>query len=192
MGADSRMYPAPWKTIGGFVPHDWPTFAGEKTLSDMAQSVCAACGINDGDDLVGASLGGMVACEITKIRRISRLFLVGSALRKEEVSGILSRVHPLAQFAPIGWLQFSADKIPCELTQMFAKSDASFIRAMCAAIFDWGGLGLTTTKVIRIHGRRDLVISPPPQVDLLLDGGHLIAMTHAEECAGFIRADKSL
>lgn len=31
------------------------------------------------------------------------------------------------------------------------------------------------------------VIPPPADVDLLLDAGHLIAMTHAAECAAFLR-----
>ena len=69
---------------------------------------------------------------------------------------------------------------------MFAESDPEFVRAMCTAIFQWDGLGETNTKVFRLHGRHDLVIPPPPRVDLLLEGGHLVAMTHAEECAEFV------
>jgi hypothetical protein len=40
--------------------------------------------------------------------------------------------------------------------------------------------------MIRIHGRNDLVILPPKRADLLLNGGHLIAMTHAKECVAFL------
>lgn len=187
MGADERMYLQAWCRIDGFVVHSWPQYAGEQSLTAVAQKLCIAHGIKDGDDLVGTSLGGMVACEITKLRKIARLFLVGSAQQKEEINGLLQALHPLAQVAPISWLQFSAEKVPSELTQMFSESDPAFIRAMCRAIFDWEGLGETTTKVYRIHGRRDVVIPPPRQADLLLEGGHLIAMTHAEECAEFVR-----
>lgn len=74
----------------------------------------------------------------------------------------------------------------------FAGADTSFIRAMCAAIFKWEGLGQTTTQVLRIHGKHDLVIPPPSAVDLLLDGGHLISMTRAAECVDFIRANNRL
>ena len=77
-----------------------------------------------------------------------------------------------------------------ELAQMFAGIEASFVRAMCSAIFQWDGLGVTSTKVFRIHGKHDLVIPVPEQVDLLLDGGHLVSMTHAEECAAFIGANQ--
>ena len=42
--------------------------------------MCESCQIKDGDYLIGASLGGMVACEITKFRKIPRLYLIGSAV----------------------------------------------------------------------------------------------------------------
>jgi len=158
-------------------------------LSEIARSMCDSCQIKDGDDLVGASLGGMVACEITKIRKIRRLFLVGSAVRKEEINTLLMALHPLAQITPIDWLRISAGKIPSELAQMFTNSEPAFIRAMCFAIFKWEGLGQSETKVFRLHGRHDLVILPPKTVDLLIDGGHLISMSHAKECTEFVTAD---
>jgi hypothetical protein len=60
-------------------------------------------------------------------------------------------------------------------------------RAMCLAIFTWEGLGVSDTSVFRIHGKHDLVIPCPPKVDLLLDGGHLVAITHARDCVEFVR-----
>jgi len=189
MGADKRMFPSPWPELTGFVAHDWIRHSGEKTLADVARSMCAACDIRDGDTLVGASLGGMVACEITKIRKIQTLHLVGSATHKEEVSAILSALHPLAQVAPIDWLRLLAGKIPLEAAQMFGSVEASFVRAMCEAIFQWEGLVATETetRVFRIHGANDHVIPPPARADLLLDGGHLISMTHAPQCVEFIK-----
>jgi len=189
MGADRRMYPAPWSTLPEFMAHDWVRHSGEKSLAEVARSMCEASGIRDGDILVGSSLGGMVACEMTKIRRIPALYLIGSATRKEEVNAILAAIHPLARAAPIDWLQLSARKIPGEFAQMFSGIEASFVRAMCSAIFRWDGLGVSGTKVYRIHGKHDLVIPPPPGVDLLLDGGHLISISHAHDCVEFIRAN---
>jgi len=128
-----------------------------------------------------------VACEITKIRKIETLYLVGSATRKTEISTVLSTLHPLINIAPIEWLRFSAGKIPSELTQMFSETESQFIRAMCSAIFEWQGLLDSATKVYRIHGNKDLIIPAPDKVDLMIDGGHLISMTHAKQCVEFIR-----
>src|SRR5689334_3469177 len=152
MGADRRMYPLPWETLPDFRAHDWVRYQGERSLAEVARAMCNARGVQDGDILVGSSLGGMVASEITKIRRIPRLYLVGSATTKEEISPLLAAIHPLAQVAPLDWLRLSADKIPTELAQMFTTLETSFVRAMCSAIFEWEGLGTSAAKVFRIHG----------------------------------------
>ncbi len=74
MGADRRMFPEPWETLAGFVPHDWPAYSGERTVADFARTVVETFEIRDGDALIGTSLGGMVACEIAKIRKLRALF----------------------------------------------------------------------------------------------------------------------
>jgi pimeloyl-ACP methyl ester carboxylesterase len=187
MGADERMFPSSWNKLPDFVTHNWKSCFGKKTLPAVAETICTTGAIGDGDSLVGASLGGMVACEITKIRKIKALFLIGSAIHKDEISSILRTLHPLAKVAPFDWLRISAEKIPHQLAQMFADSDPDFIRAMCAAIFDWQGLAETTTKVYRIHGQHDLVIPAPKSADLILKGGHLISISHASNCVQFIQ-----
>ena len=187
MGADRRMFPEPWFSLPNFMAHNWIRHSGEKNLAEVARSMCEAQSIQDGDTLVGCSLGGMVACEITKIRKIPVLYLIGSATCKEEINSLLAILHPLAQVAPIDWLRFSAGKIPHELAQMFSNIEPSFVRTMCSAVFQWDGLGDTDTKIYRIHGKYDLVIPPPKKADLLLEGGHLISMSHADQCVEFIR-----
>lgn len=187
MGADRRMFPPTWSGLPDLVAHDWLRHSGETSLAEVARSSSEAWGIRDGDTLVGCSLGGMVACEIARIREIRALYLVGSATRKEEVSGLLAALHPLVRIAPIDWIVASAGKIPAELTQMFSRSDPAFLRAMAAAVFQWEGMGAVPTRIFRIHGKRDRVIPPPKEADLFLDGGHLISMTHATECVEFVR-----
>jgi pimeloyl-ACP methyl ester carboxylesterase len=187
MGADRRMFPKPWDSLPGFVAHDWPEYSGERTIAETAEKVAKQWLIGDGDMVVGTSLGGIVACEIARIRKLRALVLIGSAVDKDEVNPLLALLHPLAGIAPLEWLKFSAGKIPAELPRMFAGVDAEFMRSMCAAIFRWDGLGTTKVACHRVHGSRDRVIPPPPHVDFLLDGGHLISMTHAEECVKFVR-----
>jgi pimeloyl-ACP methyl ester carboxylesterase len=191
MGADHRMYAPVWSSVPNFIAHDWVRHRGERSLAEVAESMCSTCSIQDGDALIGASLGGMVACEITKIRRIPVVYLVGSAVRKEEVNHLLSLLHPLARIAPIHWMQALSGKVPMELFQIFSDAEASFVRSMCEAVFNWDGLGETNCRIVRIHGRKDLVIPPPETADLFLDGGHLISITHAMECSEFIRRDQA-
>lgn len=187
MGADERMFPSPWNKLPDLFCHNWKCCSNEKSLAAVAETICITGRIKDGDSLIGASLGGMVACEITKIRKIKNLFLIGSAARKEEINSILRILHPLAQVAPLDWLRYSAENVPHELAQMFADANPQFIRAMCFAIFDWNGLDGSSTTTHRIHGKNDLVILPPKNISLLLDGGHLISITHATECVNYIQ-----
>src|SRR5688572_2728523 len=65
MGADHRMFPEPWKTLPGFKAHDWVMTPEIRSVRQLAEVMIEACGIADGDVLIGASLGGIVAGEIT-------------------------------------------------------------------------------------------------------------------------------
>jgi hypothetical protein len=47
---------------------------------------------------------------------------------------------------------------------MFTEAEATFIRTMCRAIFDWDGLGDEHVNFLRIHGKMDQVIPLPEGV----------------------------
>ncbi|HWZ94120.1 MAG TPA: alpha/beta hydrolase, partial [Opitutaceae bacterium] len=186
MGADSEMYSGVWRTLPNCFFIKWPPYKNENSIEKISQRVAEEAEIKDGAILVGSSLGGIVACEIAKLRNLSHLFLVGGAKKKEEINDFLALIHPLADLLPIEFIQMVAGKIPNEVTKMFNRSQAEFIRAMCQAIFEWPGLDDAVFKPARIHGRFDRVIPVPPDAGKIVDGGHLIAMTHRQECVDFI------
>jgi len=187
MGADHSLYAATaWRALADAHFLDWPVHHSETTIAAIAGRVVAEARISDGDVIIGSSLGGIVGCEIARTVSLKSLVLIGSAKNKGEISRLLALLRPLAPLAPVEFVQRSAGKYPNEITQMFCRSEATFIRAMCAAIFDWPGLDESRIKPIRIHGRHDRVIPCPEHVDLLLDGRHLLAMTHSEQCVRFI------
>lgn len=187
MGADRRMFPAPWSSLPGFHAHDWSGHAHASSIPELAASMCRQAQIRDGDILVGASLGGMVALEITRLRRIPAVFLIGSAVHPAEIRSLPTELHPLISIMPIGLASRAAAFFPGELMQMFADSDPVFIRKMCRAIFRWRGTPTASTRIYRVHGRGDRLISPRTPVDRLLDGRHALALSHAAECTSFIR-----
>ncbi len=173
MGADSSMYPGKWRSVQEATFIEWPEYRGESSLREVAVRLVEFYEIDDGSEVVGSSLGGMVACEIARLVHLKRLVLIGSA------------VHPIAQVTPFGLLMKAAGKVPAEIAVMFSHSDERFVRAMIAAIFDWKGC-LSLERPVRIHGRNDMVISAPEDCDLILDAGHLVAMTHATECVEYL------
>jgi pimeloyl-ACP methyl ester carboxylesterase len=192
MGADNRMYSGPWRTLPRTTFLDWPSYHNETTIAQIASRLVDDAKIADGSIVIGSSLGGIVACEIARIRNLKTLVLIGSAINRDEICSLLSVFHPITDFAPLKFLQAAVGKLPGDLTQMFSRADAEFIRAMCRAIFTWDGLQNSTTKLIRIHGRHDRVIPLPKNVDSILDAGHLVAMTHADACTNFLRTKLSL
>ena len=181
MGATSAMYAGAWRSLPDTTFLEWPSdFTGD-SLRDAAEYFVENENISEGDSMIGSSLGGMVACEIAALVDLNHLVLLGSARNREEVSTLLSILHPLIHVTPIDFIQRIAGIVPHDLTQMFEQADPKFIRTMCKAIFDWPGLQVER-EVFRIHGKKDRVIPLPENVDLVLDAGHLIALSHDEAC----------
>ncbi|HEY9249556.1 MAG TPA: alpha/beta hydrolase [Rariglobus sp.] len=189
MGADSGLFTGSWRRLPDAVFVDWPAYSGERTLAEIAARVVGEYDIADESVVVGTSLGGMVACEIARLRRLRRLVLIGSALHPDEINPLLLALRPLARIAPVDLLQWSASSVPDELARMFRRADPAFMRAAIAALSTWAGIDPTLPAPLRIHGKNDRVIPPPRHADLLLDGGHLIVVTHAGLCCDFILAD---
>ncbi len=181
-GADPSMYGGAWRSLRQAAFLDWPAYRGDESIDVIAKRLVLEHDIRDGDSVVGSSLGGIVGCEIDTLVQLAHLVLVGSARTREEINPLLALLHPLLGFLPLRATQQLIGKVPADVCQLYAKADVRFMRAMVHGIFDWCGRPRPRAACLRIHGRHDHVISCPPDADVLLDGGHLIALTHAELC----------
>ncbi len=186
MGANSNMYFGPWRKIGDCRFVDWPPYNQEKSVADLAGRVSKEYQINQDDTLIGSSLGGMVALEIAQLTGIQKVFLIGSAINTREIS-LLSKVSiPFANRPIIRISQWISSLSGKEVQQMYSKSDPNFIFAMSKAILNWQGFKGDPKTVYRIHGKKDHFISCPQDCEAIEKGGHLIAITHAQQCVDFI------
>ena len=133
--------------------------------------------------VIGSSLGGMVALELADLVDAQQVVLIGSALSATEVRPLLRTLIPLAAVTPLGLCRALAGSAPGMLSAMYAEQDPAFIRAAIQAIpgWAWGG----QRPVFRIHGRHDRLIHAQ-HADCWLAGGHLLAMTHADDCVSAI------
>ena len=175
------MYSGAWRKLGNFVFLDWPRGFEGHSVRELAEVIVTENRINAEDAIVGSSLGGIVACEISNLLTLRQVVLIGSATRKEEISSLLVVMHPLVDYAPLEFLKRLSGTVPVEFLQMFSEAEAVFMRKMCRAIFRWGGFN-GRSSILRIHGKKDRVIPLPGDADVVIDGGHLIAMTHPSEC----------
>jgi len=187
MGADERMYPGPWRSLPNAQFLRWPAYAGEESIDAVVWRMVAEYNIVPGSVVIGSSLGGMVGCEIANRMQLSALFLIGSACEPSEVNRILAALHPLANVVPFRQLQSLVGKLPSAYAELFTEADPEFVRSMCHAIFKWNGLQPGVPRPIRLHGTQDLVIPCPDSADLRIEGGHMLSLTHPEECVAFIR-----
>ena len=186
MGANSKMYQGAWLDVNPATCIDWPSYKGEASLSELAERVAAHYRIKDNDTLIGSSMGGMVALEISKLLHLDRVVLVGSAIGVSEMNSLLTLMTPFVDFAPIAFFQKFAGRHDSLFQQMFASSDAVFMRTMCKAISTWDGYPGNLTRLTRIHGEKDKVIKCPRDCHVIKGAGHLVPITHARECVDLI------
>ncbi len=182
MGADSTMYSGPWRDLKNTTFVDWPEYKGEKSLAELSNRVIEKYGISKDDTLAGSSMGGMVALEIAKKMGIEITFLIGSAKTRNEINPLLTLLAPLAKITPLRLSQTLSGSSSGEFGKMVMKSDSDFIKAMCIAVSKWAGPDLPDNRIVRIHGQKDKVIKCPEDCYKIAKAGHLVAITHPEDC----------
>jgi len=191
MGATSMMYRGAWRSLEQTRFLDWPDFAGEDSLRGVAERVAAETAVGPDDWVAGSSLGGMVALELAATVGARAAVLIGSAVSSEEVRPLLRSLAPLSSLTPIRLAQVLAGKSSGDVGRMFSTADPSFIRSMCRALVQWEGPSIET--VVRIHGSRDRVIPCPASDAHVVEGaGHLVAVTHPEECVRALSAELTM
>ena len=188
MGTSSKMYSGRWHELEDCVFLDWPPYNNEKTISELADRLINKYEINTNDSVIGSSLGGVVGLEILKKSGLQKAYLIGSLINPDEANIILKKiVFPFVNIPVVKISQWTSALLKDELRQIYANFSAEFIVNMSKAILRWEGFNGDLTKVVRIHGKKDPFISCPNDCELIEKGGHMIAISHADECVDFIR-----
>lgn len=197
IGADATMYGPAFRKLADVQYLDWPTYNNEKSIKDISIRIINEYTIDSSDIVGGSSLGGIVSAEIAKNVEVKKAILIGSTLTAENISPILKKLSVLSEIAPIQLIQTFAGKASLinknNLLKMFSTVDSAFIKAMCKAVFEWDGNPELQCDYSHIHGAKDFIIYPPKTgATIIDDGGHLIALSHEEEVAEFIRVNTRL
>ena len=171
---------------------NWPKYQNEMSYREVAERIIAEHHIDKQDIIGGSSLGGMIALEVATVLDANAVVLMGSALNRSEINWPLSIMSPLASITPFSFIQALSGKNDQIVSQMFAESDPEFIRSMCKYMPSWPGYHGRNDKVYRIHGQKDHIINCPRlNCEVVKGAGHLIAITHATECAEFLECTNS-
>ncbi len=188
MGTNNAMYEGPWRELSGVVYLNWPKLEKEISINEIAQRIIEENSIESSDWVGGSSLGGMVSLEISKILGNPQVILLGSAMHINEITPLLMKLAKFTHLTPVGFLQMISGSAPMRVSQVFANSDPDLIRKAGHALRKWEGGESTQAKILRIHGSRDLIIPCPKEAHIIHGGGHIIAMTHAEECVSIVKS----
>ncbi len=188
MGANSKMYPGPWRGLKDSCFIDWPPYKQEKSIADVAKAVIEQNRITRDDLIIGSSLGGMAGLEIAHILGSQQVVLIGSAIHSNEISFLGKILMPFAGKPVVKFSQMISSFSKALISRMYSSADPDFIVSMSKAILNWEGVKSDIKTVVRIHGEADAFITCPSDCNIIKRGGHLIAMTHAGECVNILNS----
>ncbi len=216
MGTDARIFSQivpllRWSGEICYLPYLEPLSGGE-ALEDYAARLYAECiapreaARGEGAEkpiLLGMSLGGMVACELSQIMPYRRLLLVSTVKNRQEQPPYfpLLRALPAHRLVPASftkrfgpavarWMRAFDDSFLDDYFEMMrSMSDAHLAWGRRAAV-SWRGLpaGFLPENCAHLHGTRDHIFNYKriKNADILEGGTHNMIMERADEVARWL------
>ena len=209
LGADRRIFNHT-KLPYGYEPvfMDWKKPDENDTLEDYARRMAAE--INEGEPfvLVGLSMGGMIATEISKFMKPEKLILLSSAGTRKELPAYFNFVHkynlhryiPAKAFTSASLIKrfFTVETAEDKalLREIIRDTDPAFVQWALGAILNWKNETLPE-HCYHIHGDRDeiLPLKYTHATHIIPKGTHMMVLTRAGEVndilAGILQEDYS-
>ncbi len=202
LGADERLFVSQRPRFPSMVVPRWIEPRPGEKLHDYAVRMAATIEPRENMILGGVSMGGMVAQEIAQILKPRALVLIATCRHPSELASwirpfvAMERLTPaflvnnMKKFAEYGMPTMGVYEAAHKAVLLEIARDVpiSFARWAAGAILEWRGAPAASCPVLRIHGRRDLMIRCPrhiPGIETecvrVPGAGHLLNLTHAEE-----------
>lgn len=195
MGADSRIYQN-IKTDGyEQVLVDWFEPDKNDTIASYAQKIKERYGITDGDIVIGNSLGGMMAMEISKMLRLKKTILISSIKTINEAPWYfrLFRTLPVYKILP-GWLITHSTRVARYVvgnigkhhmnlfTDMLHKSSVRFLKWSMQAALYWNNQ-IIPENTFHIVGDNDRIFDHHriKNAAIVQGGTHIMIFDRADE-----------
>lgn len=201
LGADARAF-ARVDLNGYEVTHlNWLIPERHETMHQYAQRLSVPVQNAANPVVIGVSLGGMLACEMTTFLPDIRAILISSIKSPEERSLILKagRVFPIQGLLPISVMKrmsflwtYAKRKYPEEdvkhMIEMFHETDSRFLRWGMLNAPRWKGRG-DASRIAHIHGDKDRMfpIGRIRGCEVVQGGTHLMVYQRGEQVTRLIR-----
>lgn len=202
LGADERVFVN--LDIGGldFKHIKWETPSNKENLTNYCKRLISQIDLNKEIILIGVSFGGIVAQELAKIIKVSKVIIISSVKSVGEFDFALDMVRRLRLHKPVpaSLLKWS-NKLTGNyyfglkskherhlLQQIIADTDKVFLKWAIGEIMNWKN-DIPSKEVFHIHGERDRVF-PTRRIRNFIrikDGGHFMILNKAEEVSRIIK-----
>lgn len=179
---------------------DWETPEPDASMEDYARLLSKKIVCSEEFILVGLSLGGMLAVELSKIVQPKAVILISSIASASELPRVyhwagylkLHKVVPPNLFITASrWKRYFVTESPETkkiVTEMLQKSEPNFIQWGLQAILNWQN-DKVPDHLYRIHGTKDEILPLPynPQFKWVEGGRHLMILDHAKEVSQYLK-----
>lgn len=197
LGADRRMYYHQLRLFPqAVVLEHLPAVKGE-TLALYARRVAALIDTSAPFALVGTSLGGMIAMEISRILKPEKVILIASVKNRSELPGFIKsmkylNLHRLFSGKAYQRLnQLAAQRLDSRndseaaglIKAMMLDMQPDFIEWAINAVINWQPPAEYRSDVVHIHGDNDLLfpLRKIKNAIVIEKGTHIMNMTLSEE-----------
>lgn len=197
LGADGRMYIPQLKVLKNAVILEHMKPERGETLKHYAQRLCDKVNTSEPFILIGTSLGGILAMEMSRIIHPDKVILISSVKHRGELPGWMRamkhlRLHRL--LTGERFVSFSNANIQRLITKrdtevarllvdMHASADPDFVYWAINEVVNWGGKDDYRKDVIHIHGTKDQLF-PHRHIKNAIHvkgGSHVMGMTQSHD-----------
>lgn len=197
LGADERVFKF-LKLDSNVVVLKWITPIVNESISSYANRLMNQIDDTQEFGLLGVSFGGIVALEISKISKPTKLILISSVEIHEHLPSLyialgrtkILNLIPNRYIKPPSFLLrylFGA-KNKKLLNEIIGDTDPAFIRWALDVILNWCNVA-NNIKPIRIHGDKDKLIPLKGDAIKVANAGHFMIVDNATEISELINKE---
>lgn len=202
LGADERLFKN--LDLSGFevIPVTWIEPEKQDTLTTYATKLIKQFGIEDGANVIGVSLGGMLTVEVAKQVKLKHAIIISSIKSKTEQPGYFRffRNVPVYKLISGGFVQklgpfirplfgtFAGNKEAPLFHSMLERSNPKFLTWAMGAALHWNGEP-APYKINHLIGTADLIFYEKLIKDAIVipKGDHMMVFTRAHEISPIIQ-----
>lgn len=173
---------------------DWIEPQNKESFQSYAQRISLKI-TTENPTIIGLSFGGMLAVEISKIKKVKQLILIASAKNRKELPKIyrvlgklkLNYLIPFNKFKKqnkvTNWFfGVESDEEKAMLKSILQDTDPKFLKWAIHQIVNWDNK-ISPENCIHIHGNKDRIIPiKNMKPDYIIEnGGHFMTINRSKE-----------